>query len=282
MIQKTISIYSDTHSHSPFNHDTLVVEINNNHIACLVKAEKDNNVSAFEFFKIENEDDSWDDIFYELRTHSTLIDKSYNNTQIFYHLPESVIIPASKFTDGNQANYISLIHGIDDDAVLLQDAIKLKEPVYNIYRVNKNLHETVNRNFLSIKEYHTYTGIINYLFLANKAKEVNFINVKFYNKDFIISVVKNNQLQIIQSFDYQNAEEVLYHLLNVADKFGLPGINIYLTIGGAIDVQGKVFNLIQSYFNNIHLENSFNNTAIVDKMATHSSHNFTPFFNLQA
>ncbi|MCU0322983.1 MAG: DUF3822 family protein, partial [Chitinophagaceae bacterium] len=219
MIQKTIGLYSESTGHSPFNKDTLVVEVCHQHIVCLVKSETNQNITAFEFFKIELDQNDWEDIFYEVRINSGLMDKSYNNTQIFYHFNEAVLVPAYKYNDSSNEAFLNLIFGESEKAVLKTESLQVNgEKIFTVYRIHQALQDTIHRNFLSVTEHHVYNGILNGLLSSFKNKPTDCIVVHFYDKHFIVIAIKNMQLQIIQSFNYTTPEDALYHILNISNK----------------------------------------------------------------
>lgn len=283
MIQKTIGLYSATSNQSPFNKDTLIIEVGNFHVVCLVKSEKNKSITAFEFFKIEVDNNDWSEIFYELRTNSDLMDKSYNNTLVFYHFEQSVLIPAYKFNASVTEAYLNLIHGEAENSLVKTEMIVLGgEKIYNAFRISKSLQESVNRNFLSLSEHHIYSGILNYTFSDSVDKSTDVLLVNFYYKHLVITAVKNNQLQIIQSYSFETTEDVLYHLLNIAEKFKMAIDQCNLTVSGILDTNDLVFKNIQQYFRNVHLNTiDFDNSSL-EKFSAYPSHYFTPFFNLMA
>jgi hypothetical protein len=281
MIQKTIGLYNDSLAHSPFNKDTLVIEVANEHVVCLVKSEDDQKVTAFEFFKIELDNNDWEDVFYELRTNSGLMDKSYNESQIYYHVAEAILVPAYKYNNSVIDAYLNLMFGEDEKTVAKTDAITVEEEkIYTIYRINQTLQETINRNFLSIQEHHVYNGILNASNMSIKIPES--IHVNFYANHCIIHAFKNRQLQIIQSFTFATADDVLYNIMNVVDKFKLHASNISLTIGGSLNTNDETFKKLLHYFKNLRLTVVDVNQSSLEKLSTYPLHYFSPFFNLQA
>lgn len=280
MIQKTIGIYNDTPSYSPFNEDTLIIEISDEHITCLVKNEKSNTVSAIEFFKVDNSENDWDEIFYELRINSGLLDKSYDSTKIYYNLEEATLIPSYKYTDSNAELFLNLIHGEHLKTTLQHDEIKNNNDIINAYRIENILFETVSRNFLSIKSYHIYTSILNTIFEEADLNKSGLIKVQFYNKKFIVTVTRNGKVELIQRFTFKEPEDVLYTLLNIKNQFEL--LHARLQLSGFIDVQSATYKYLEQNFSDIYLEQVEVDEHINEKITSYPLHYFAPFFNLQA
>ena len=283
MIQKTIGLYSDTTGHSPFNKDTLVIEVCNQHVVCFVKSENDQKVTSLEFFKIEIDGNDWDEIFYEIRVNSGLIDRSYNNTQVFYHFNEIVLVPAYKYNEASNDAFLNLIFGEVEKCITKTEVLKIKsEKIFSVYRIQQTLHETIHRNFLSITEHHVYNGILNGVVNQSNDKLSDFICVNFYYKHFVVYAFKSNQLQIIQSFDFTNAEDALYHILNIANKFKISTQVDTLMLGGIIEKTDPLFAYLQQQFKHLFLVEVDASQNGLDKLQSYPLHYFSPFFNLQA
>jgi hypothetical protein len=282
MIQKTIGLYSESTGYSPFNKDTLVVEVCHQHIVCLVKSETNQNITAFEFFKIELDQNDWEDIFYEVRINSGLMDKSYNNTQIFYHFNEAVLVPAYKYNDSSNEAFLNLIFGESEKAILKTESLQVNgEKIFTVYRIHPALEETIHRNFLSISEHHVYNGILNGVLNNATHKIADCIYVNFYYKHFVVVAVKNKQLQIIQSFDFTTAEDALYYILNISNKFNV-STNDTLLLSGIFETNDPLFKYLQQQFKNVLLTVVNEEQCSLEKLAAYPSHYFSPFFNLQA
>lgn len=283
MIQKTIGLYNEASAHSPFSKDTLIIEVSNEHVACLVKSEDEQKVTAFEFFTVELDNNDWEEVFYELRTNSGLMDKSYTQTLVFYHVQEAVLVPAYKYNSSVNDAYLNLLFGEDDTTIVQAKSLTVEdEKIYVVYRVNQTLHETINRNFLSIQEYHLYNGILNFITSEGMNKEAEYMHINFYAQHCVISAFKNKQLQIIQSFSFTTADDVLYNILNVADKFKLIPATLRLVVAGTINTNEEVFKKLSSYFKQIKvLPVSMQQTSL-EKLSAYPLHYFSPYFNLQA
>jgi hypothetical protein len=280
MIEKTIGIYSDLLSRSAFNEDTLVVEIGVSHIACLVKMQKGGEIAAFEFYKAEDVNNEWDDLFYELRTNSGLLDKSYGNTKVFYNVEESVLIPAYKFNGNAAANYIDVLYGDADNTVVKQDDVKSSEQLFVAYRIHKTLHDAVNRNFLNLKQHHVYTASVQNVLSKERGGTNELLKLQFYEDKIIAAVTRDGKLQIVQSFSYQSAEDVLYYALHLANTYNLNPDELHLELSGVIASGSQAYQLLQQYFKNMFVENIDEGALLEEKLRQYPLHYFSPFFNL--
>jgi hypothetical protein len=66
-----------------------------------------------------------------------------------------------------------------------------------------------------------------------------------------VRLVKNGTTQLINTFNYQTAEDVSYTLLNICQQFDVP--NIALTISGLLERKSALFKEIYKYFETIEM-----------------------------
>lgn len=275
MAKITFSIYSDILAQSPTNTDQLFIELGHFHVACLVKLGNREGIAAFELFDLEEQKD-WDDIFYEIRTLSRILDRSYTNTKVYINLPEAVLIPLHKYNREAAADFVELIHGQHKGAVYYTDVISPEPNIAVSFRVPAEINEMVNRNFLMVTVNHVYSSVIAQV--MDKASVGYKLYVQCYAKHFIVAAFKEKQLQIIQSFSYTANEDVLYHLLNLSKQVQFNATETGIVISGIIDLQSQLFAELKKLFAGVELSEITASFQLTDNHTP--AHYFTPFFNL--
>jgi hypothetical protein len=283
MVQKLTGFYGGSQAYTHFNKDNLFIEVSNYHYCCWVRTEKNNSIAALEIFTIDEQlGFDWNDIFYEIGKQSVLTDKSYNLVTIFYNTNENVLVPAYKFNAANADGYLDLMFGTNENTVIKYDSIDFGgEAMYNVYRINAMLSTMIKSNFLTITEFHTYTGLLKHLTVDSDKTQGNAINLYFYNKMFIAIVLKNNKLQIAQRFIYSTPEDVLYYALNFTNVYKLTKDADPLFVSGMVDQNGSVLNLLKQHFSSVYIAYPNTNEVAFESNAEFPIHYFTPFFNLQ-
>jgi len=283
MVQKLVAFYGDTNTYTHVNKNNFFIEASNGHYVCWVRTEKDNSIAAVEVFTVEDEANfDWNDIFYEIGKQSSLHDKSYNLVTIFYHNNENVLVPAHKFNASNADAYLDLMFGAKENTVVKYDSVDFGgELMYNVYRVNALLNTMVKTNFLTVTEFHHYSGLLKHLTIEDKKLQGNNINVYFYHQSFSVIVLKNNKLQIAQSFKFSCPEDVLYYCLNLNNTFKLSTQADPIIISGFIEQNGAIINLLNQHFSNVLIASPNADEIAFETNAQFPAYYFTPFFNLQ-
>lgn len=283
MVQKLIGFYGGSQAYAHFNKDNFFIEVSNHHYCCWVRTEKNNSIAALEVFTIDEQlGFDWSDIFYEIGKQSVLVDKSYNLVTLFYNTNENVLIPAYKFNAANADGYLDLLFGANENCVIKYDSIDFGgEAMYNVYRINATLGTMIKTNFLTITEFHTYTGLLKHLTIDTNKQQGNCINLYFYNNTFIAIILKNNKLQIAQSFIYNTPEDILYYCLNFTETYKIAKDADPLFVSGIVEQNGAILNLLKQHFASVYIAYPNANEIAFDNNSEYPTHYFTPFFNLQ-
>ena len=170
----------------------------------------------------------------------SLLRNNYSNAFISYAFDESILTPHVYYNEGQNLEKIRLIYGDLTEGVILHDDIEERN-LRNIYRVPADIHEVISRYFPAGKFVHQYSLLIKQL-----PNGGNVMKVIFYQQKIVITLMKNGMLQIVQTFRYTTAEDVVYHMLNTCNQFHTKQINIELS--GMIEKNSDLFNRIHKYF----------------------------------
>lgn len=279
MTQKLVSYYSGTKDAAAAEADRLFIEIGNSGLACMVKGGASQQVEAFELFELDKEISDWSDIFFELRTVSNILNRSYRETHCYYHFPEAVIIPQSKFSISSAEDFLSLIYGESNRDDMKYDTLLSGDQMVNAYRVKKSLHEWVGRQFILYQPHHVYSKILDDLF-AKKLSETAFVKIQFYSDHIIVALTHNQKLQLIQSFQYRSEEDILYYVMNILRQFKIDAANAHMEISGQLDLASVLYQQLAKQFGSISVETIDPANAAAFTHAGYPSHYFTPFYKL--
>ncbi len=280
MVEKKISIYGELEAQSPFNSDQLLLEVSDTHMALLVKMASKEQIAALEIFTFNSLESDWYDIFFQVRTQSVILDRSYNDTRVFYNLKEAVIVPVEKFNTNSADDYLSTIHGEPTNHVVKFDYVNIVPQVVTVYRIKNALNDMVNSNLMMVTPRHIYSKIIEQLFKDGKSYYTAFIKVQLYYHQFIVVLANNNKLQFIQCYDYETAEDVLYYLLNIVQQFNLSVDYTEIEISGFIQTRSNLFDYIQKVFPKVYFDKVSDEFLLKENLEKYPPHYFSPYLNL--
>lgn len=280
MVQKQISIYGELETQSPFNSDQLVLELSNTHIALMVKFSGKKYVGAFELFEFDSNIMGWYEIFHQIRTVSIILDRSYNDTRLFFNLSEAVVMPSQAFNTNAADAYLTAIHGDSTNHIIKYDNIVSDAVLINVYRVKKSLNDIVNSNLMMVTPRHTYSKLLENVLNNNIVFQGAFLKLQFYNNLMNVVLLKEGRLHLIQSFNFQTPDDVLYYLLNIAEQFQISTTDTPVQISGLIDLKSPYFDYIEKVFKQISFETLKVDNVFRNYSGEYPPHYFTPFLNL--
>ncbi len=278
MARKITGYYNEAADTALADADQLVIGISCNEIVCLVKGAGSQEIDGFELFKLEKGSSDWSDVFYEVRAASQLLSRAYHDTHCYYNFEEAVIIPGQRFTATAAEDYLSLIYGESDRHEVKFDPIGSDEQMVNAYRIRKSINELMGRHFLLYKPHHAYSRLLEDVLTRTETAD-HFIKVQFYSNHIIAAVMKQNQLQIIQSFNFETKDDVLYHLSNINRQFELNALHSHLEISGMFESGSSLHKQLQSLFGLITFE-SIEPDGVFKTATGYPAHYFTPFYKL--
>jgi hypothetical protein len=189
-------------------------------------------------------------------------------------------MPANKFSTIAADDYLEAVYGNLHNDVIKYDNIDTEASLINVYRIQKPLFDMVNSNLIMVTARHTYSRLLEDIFIKGHAKSVTFLKLQFYYGQVVIVVMKEGKLQLIQSCSFQTAEDVLYYLLRVTQQFHLSTSDTQVEVSGIIDVKSQQFEYIGKVFSKISLDEALTDSGFKNHSGDYPVHYFTPFFNL--
>jgi len=229
-------------------------------------------------FVLEKGAHDWSDTFYEVMSASKILGRTYRDVHCYYNFEEAIIIPEEKFSATAAEDYLALVYGESNRHDIKYDTL-LSPGHINAYRIRKSIHEIVGRHFILYKPHHSYSPILDDI-LTRDRLEVHFIKIQFYSNHIILAFVKEQQLQLIQSFRYQTTDDVLYYLLRITQQFGIKNDSSSLEISGMFDTGSALYPQLSKLFGQISFDNIREDTLFQSALANHPAHYFTPFYKL--
>lgn len=280
MVVKRISIYGELEVQSPFSNNQLVFEVSNSYIVLMVKRAGKPQVDAFELFEFDKSKSDWYDVFYQVRALSKILEKSYSDTRVYYNLCEALIMPANKFSSDAADVYLEAVHGNNLNAVIKYDNVNVKASLITVYRIQKPLFDMINSNLMMVNARHTYSKLLEEVFSKDSIPEGEFLDLRFYPGFFIASVLKSGKLQLIHSYDFQTADDILYYLLSITKQFQLSTAETQVKVSGIIDVKSPEMDYISKVFSKITINTEMPGLDFKRNISSYPLHYFTPFLNL--
>jgi hypothetical protein len=179
-------------------------------------------------------------------TDSFFLRESFSNVDIVWSVAESIIVPQAFFSRDKYSAMLDLVYGSAGNWHVKSELL-LSQNMYNTYRVEATTENIILQKFPAAIQSHQATAMVNF----NPAeKELLYCN--FYPGSLTVLLRKNNQLQLVQNFNYATPEDAAYHLLNVCQRFEVNAIETVITASGTIDENSNLYRELYKYFSAIN------------------------------
>ena len=279
MPNKSFSIYSSD-DFTIGENDKLVIEIAKSHVACVVSNENSEAIAAYELFSFdENESDDLPKLFTNLSLVSKILPNKISSAKIHFNNEFCIPVPIFKFNKDIAAEYLNIVFGEDPFSKIQFEHLPIEPGIMNVFRINEDWISYLNSSFGKVSYHHTYSNIICRVGYKSSALPAEFISIQFYTTFMIVSVLKDGQLHLIQTFTYETPEDVLYYLLNITQQLELFSEKLTVQISGMIDLDFQLYRELIKYFKNVMVQN-VKPTVMPENASDHPLHFFSPFFNL--
>ena len=214
----------------------------------------------------------------ELIYHNEWLARSYNRVTVVYYFPESILVPEQVYDDNLNKTSVDLIYGDLNKGEILTDKLAGWN-LYHVYRVPVALHQLLGAHFPKGHFYHAYTVVLRRKEQVSKKTEGDEAILIFYPNKLLFALFRNGELQIMQTFQYETAEDVTWHLLNACRQFNADCEQIILRVSGLLDDHSSVYSELQKYFLNIELDEHPADFKYNEAFNEYPLHFFTSLFN---
>jgi hypothetical protein len=197
---------------------------------------------------------------------------------VIYNFPESELVPEACYAADTASEMIELFHGDLNKGITLSERIP-DSPQYNVFRVPAAVHSLLQRSFVNGKYWHYYSLWLQYRQTIADTP-ASYIQAIFYPNRILVAVVKDRQLQLVQSYGYEAAEDVGYYLLNICDQLQLSPVETPVLLSGMIDASSVLYTEIFKYFAQATLEDFAVPAAAASALQDYPDHFFSPLLKL--
>ena len=170
----------------------------------------------------------------------SLDSSAFSSTNIFYNFSTSTLVPLEYFREEEKEEILAQLFVADKMRSCYEESCRDSE-IKHIFSVPTIVHEKLIALYPSAKFAHSTS------YQVNKNND-SVLHCIIYNASIKIILFKEDQLQIVQYFNYTTPTDVCYHLLNVAERFEVAPSSIQLSLSGMIDVDSTLYKEVYKYF----------------------------------
>lgn len=180
----------------------------------------------------------------------TWINANFSSTHIIFVNNRATIMPNALFNKDELATYHQYNFTPNETDNYYFDKF-LNLPANNIYAVPDFIiscfDNVKNKHF-----FHFSTPLIaSALLHAKNTNALSLIDVHVLPNSFQIIIIKNQQLALYNSFDYQTSEDFIYYLLFVLEQQKIDNKKVHIRLLGEVEKNSTIYTLLNTYINEV-------------------------------
>ncbi len=174
-----------------------------------------------------------------------LLQQTFTKVNVVYTNKQSALVPPVYFTTNSANSILELIYGNVLEGDVKNDFL-YKHNIHCVYKIEAAIQNAVKAKFPFANISHQYS------LLPDAAQLIgDKLFVVFYQNKFIVLCCIANQLQLIQQFEYSNAEDVAYYLLAIVQQHTMDVNALSVELSGMINENSNLYSELYKYFKNI-------------------------------
>ena len=202
----------------------------------------------------------------------------YNSVKISFDTIDYTFIPADLYAEENRQDYRNYLNLTGSSDILVNNISSLE--IKNVVAIDRELNAALHRIFQKPKVYNQATPFLNGI-QQNINREddlVCFINIQ--ERHFQVGLLKKFKLEFYNSFEYANADEFNYYLLNIIESLALQIEETPIVLSGKISETDEIYQRIKKYFPNIRFITSEYLKNFSDKLEEVLPHTYFALFSI--
>jgi hypothetical protein len=178
----------------------------------------------------------------------TWVHTNYQKVLLVQYAATNALVPAVLNSEAGKELLLEQVIGPQQNTVLVRDIV-LQQSLVNNYTVDATVAAVLNKRFPKGEWWH-----IQSLLLTKQAAGAVCVTATVYFNEVQITVERNGNWLLLQSYSYQTPEDVLYYLLNVMQQLDLSQEETTVYLQGMIDQHSALYDVLYSYILNLQLK----------------------------
>ena len=176
------------------------------------------------------------------------ISTNYQKVILLQYAPVNVLVPAILNSDAGKNELLQLVHGPQTNRVLVKDIV-LQQSLVNHYAVDADIAAILNKRFPKGEWWHEQS-----LLLTKTASAEARITATIRFNEVQLTVERNGNWLLLQTYNYHTPEDVLYYILNTLQQFDLTQEETTVYLQGMIDQHSALYDVLYLYIFNLRLK----------------------------
>lgn len=229
----------------------LCIEYGQFHISFCISNRVGDKISHLASYQFKSRPDvAW---IQKILASNPVYQTSFYDVILVHNQKEMVLVPSSMYKQHLEESLLQTIHGDMDDMIICNDDVHQWE-LNNIFGCNRMVFDAIRKQFPHVRNIHFSTLALRSIFRNIKEESGNWIKIFFYPSSIQVFAFKGDQLLLAQTFYYETKEDVIFHLLNLSDKYNIDLTEALVEVSGLVDEESGTWKELNRYVLRIAFE----------------------------
>lgn len=174
------------------------------------------------------------------------LNKHYKTVNFYLVNSKYTLVPTEFFDKKHLQEYFKYNQTLNSDEEIHFTNVKAAN-LYNVFAYPSVLTSFLVNHFPEVRLFHSTLPFTEYLLNLNENSNSTMenIGVNFYNSSFDILVMKNQEILLLNNFNFDSEEDAIFYILNIISKLSLDRTSIELILQGNISKQSKIYSYLK-------------------------------------
>lgn len=183
-----------------------------------------------------------------------LLQKPFAEFCVAFANQRATLIPNAIFQQDKLALFHQYNFTKQEEDIFLHDSL-INLAAKNIYSVPDYIYQLFEA-FKNVSFSHASSTLIEASLLhSKKEKAISLVDVHVLPNSFQIVAIKNQELELYNSFSYQTSEDFLYYLLFVLDQLKIDNEKATIRLLGEVEKNSTIYSMLHQYIKTINFGN---------------------------
>lgn len=187
----------------------------------------------------------------QILNNNEIFQYQFHHVKLLFASPKYTFIPSEFFSKKTAKTFYHFNQQLKPTETLLDNYI-YGNSSYVSYTIPNTLYNLFVERFPNIKIFHHSSPHIEEILLKNKLQKFEqSIHINFYNNFFDIAYLKQDKLQLYNSFVFKTATDFQYFILNVCDQLELSVNEVPVFISGSVNRNDVKIENLKKFIKNV-------------------------------
>jgi len=248
-----ISLFDKSYSKSKSTHYKLYIELSSHGIKQTILDTLSNTfigIEEYRFTDIYN-DHSLVEPLQKVVATNEIYQNEFKAIIVAFVNSRSTLIPNAIYNADKLANYHQFNFSKHEGDKFFADQL-INLSAYNIYSIPDFITATFS-DLKNVQFKHFSSALIETsLIEAKREKALSLISVHILPSSFQVVVIKNQKLELYNSFTYQSSEDFIYYLLFVLDQLNINNEEAIIKLTGEVEKNSVIFTILYKYIQTLN------------------------------